>query len=94
MRTFSISTDIIPIGEFKQKISKWFKSVQETGQPLVITQNGRPAGVLLSPEEYDELVYQKSFLDSVQRGINDIEKGNIYTTEQVLQKLVKDRPKD
>ncbi len=94
MKAAFISMNTIPIGEFGQKMFKWVKSVQETGQPLVITQNGRPAGVLLSPEEYDELVYRKSFLDSVQRGLNDIEKGNIYTTEQVLQKLVKDRPKD
>jgi len=43
--------------------------------PLIITQNGKPAGVLLSPGEYDELVYKKAFLDSVGRGIADTESG-------------------
>ncbi len=46
-------------GEFKINLSKWFKNVQNTGHPLVITQNERPAGVLISPSEYDELVHKK-----------------------------------
>jgi len=88
MRTLSISNDIIPIGEFKTKIAKWFKSIQETGQPLIITQNGRPAGVLLSPQEYDELIYRRSFLLSVDRGIDDAENGRLFTAEEVMSKLL------
>jgi antitoxin YefM len=71
MKTISISNDIVPIAEFKAGISKWFKSIQKAGHPLIITQNGKPAGVLLSPGDYDELVYKKAFLDSVSRGISD-----------------------
>ena len=88
MRILSISNDIIPIGEFKTKIAKWFKSIQETGQPLIITQNGRPAGVLLSPQEYDELIYRRSFLLSVDRGIDDAENGRLFTAEEVRSKLL------
>jgi prevent-host-death family protein len=87
MKTLSIANDIIPIGEFKTKIAKWFKSIQETGQPLIITQNGRPAGVLLSPQEYDELIYRRSFLLSVDRGIDDTEKGRLFTTEEAISNL-------
>ncbi|MBN2356680.1 type II toxin-antitoxin system Phd/YefM family antitoxin [candidate division KSB1 bacterium] len=87
MKVLSVANDIIPIGEFKTKIAKWLKSIQETGKPLIITQNGRPAGVLLSPQEYDELVYRRSFLLSVDRGIDDAEKGRLFTTEEVMAKL-------
>jgi len=59
MKTISITNDIVPIAEFKAGISRWFKSLKSTGQPVIITQNGKPAGVLLSPEDYDELVYKK-----------------------------------
>ena len=83
MKTISITNDIVPIAEFKTGISKWFKSLKVTGHPLVITQNGKPAGVLLSPGDYDELVYKKSFLDSVGRGIYDSERGKTYRSEQV-----------
>ena len=67
MKNLNVSTDIIPIDEFKKSLSKWLKNVQNTGNPLVITQNGRPAGVLISPAEYDELVHKQSFLDSMER---------------------------
>lgn len=83
MRTFSIANDIVPIAEFKTGISKWFKNLKATGHPLIITQNGKPAGVLLSPGEYDELVYKKSFLDSIGRGIADAEGGKTYQTDEV-----------
>ena len=90
MKTISVTNDIVPIAEFKAGISRWFKSLKSTGQPVIITQNGKPAGVLLSPEDYDELVYKKSFLDSIGRGIADAEKGKTYRTEQV-QSLLKSR---
>jgi PHD/YefM family antitoxin component YafN of YafNO toxin-antitoxin module len=83
VKTISIKNDIVPIAEFKTGISRWFKSLKGTGHPLIITQNGKPAGVLLSPEDYDELAYRKSFLDSVGRGISDAEKGRTYRTEEI-----------
>jgi len=50
---------------------------------LIITQNGKPAGVLLSLGDYDELVYKKAFLDSVEREIADAESGNVYSTKEL-----------
>ena len=90
MRAISISNDIIPIADFKTNISKWFKTLQTSGHPLVITQNSKPAGVLLSATDYDELVYRKSFLDSVERGIADVENGRTQTTED-LRKTIQNR---
>jgi antitoxin YefM len=83
MKTISVSNDIVPIAEFKAGISKWFKNIQKAGHPLIITQNGKPAGVLLSPIDYDELVYKKAFLDSVGRGIADTEGGNVYGSKEL-----------
>ena len=78
-----VSNDIVPIAQFKAGISRWFKNLHASGHPLIITQNGKPAGVLLSPEEYDELVYQKAFLASVNKGLADVENGNVVSTEQL-----------
>jgi len=44
------------LGELKTGLSACMKKVQATGHPLIITRNGRPPGVLLSPVEYDNLV--------------------------------------
>lgn len=94
MKNISIANDIIPLGEFKTKISKWFKSVQKNGQPLIITQNGKPAGVLLSPQEYDELVYRNAFVESLNRGLNDANEGRFYATDELLMKLSADKAGD
>ncbi len=91
MKQISISNDIVPIGEFKTSISKWLKSIQDTGHPLVITQNGKPAGVLLSPSEYDALVHRKNFIDSINRGLADADSGNVYSTEELQEELQKRR---
>jgi len=91
MKTLSISKDIVPIAEFKAGISKWFKSIQNAGRPLIITQNGKPAGVLLSPSDYDELVYKKSFLDSVGRGMANAESGKVYSTQELKAALIERR---
>jgi len=93
MKSISISNDIIPVGVFKTQISKWLKSINETGQPLIITQNGRPAGVLVSPSEYDQLIQQKLFLDSMNRGLSDAKTGNVYGTNEVKEELQKRRSK-
>lgn len=87
MKTISITNDIVPIAEFKAGISGWFKSIKISGHPVIITQNGKPAGVLLSPTDYDELVYTKHSLDSIGRGISDAESGKIYRTEEVRTEL-------
>ena len=94
MKTLSIANDIVPIAEFKSSLSKWFKTLQQSGHPLVITQNGKPAGVLLAPEEYDALVYRKAFLDSVERGIADADAGRSYSSSKLKAALVAARNRD
>ena len=87
MKTISITNDIVPIAEFKASISRLFKTLKSTGHPLIITKNGKPVGVLLSPEAYEELVYNRSFLESIGRGISDAESGKIYHSEKVRIRL-------
>ena len=91
MKELSISKGIIPVGEFKASISKWLKNIQQTDNPIIITQNGRPAGVLLSPNEYDNLIYKKQFIESVLLGIDDADSGKVYTKDQIHKELEKAR---
>ena len=91
MKNINVSSDIIPIGEFKSSMAKWLNTAKNTGQPLIITQNGRPAAVLLSPEEFDNLQYNKLFVESVTSGIADVESDNIYETNELKEELKKRR---
>ncbi len=91
MKSIKIASDIIPLGEFKTGISACMKKVKATGQPLIITQNGRPAGVLLSPIEYDKLVYRQQFIESVAQGLAAAESGEVYSTEEARKILAEKR---
>ena len=93
MRDISVASDIIPVGQFKASLAKYLKDIQEKNNSLIITQNGKPAGVLISPSEFDELRNTKLFIDSISRGLKNSEKGETYTTSQIRQELKKVRSK-
>lgn len=43
----------LPLSEAKAKLSGLVKKVHSTDEEVVITRNGRPAAVLVSPDEFD-----------------------------------------
>jgi hypothetical protein len=59
------------------------KRVKEAIQLCLEVEGGKPAGALLRRGDYDELVFNKDFLDSVGRGISDAESGNVYSTKEL-----------
>jgi len=82
-KPLQVAQDIVPINEFKTKASQLLKRLHQTNRPMVITQNGRPSAVVMTPEEFDLLTYQQRFLAAVQEGIEDADAGRVYTTEEV-----------
>ena len=91
MKNILVSSDIIPVGQFKSGLAKYLKEIQSKRNSLIITQNGKPAGVLISPSEFDDLRQTKLFIDSVSRGLSNSEKGEIISTSQLRSELQKSR---
>jgi prevent-host-death family protein len=87
MKNISVSSDIIPVGQFKSDLAKYLKEIREKNNSLIITQNGKPAGVLISPAEFDELRQTKLFIESVSRGLTDSDKGEVFSTAQIKTEL-------
>ena len=57
--------------------------VQSSHRPLVITQNGKAAAVLISPADFDLLTEQVRFVDAVQRGLADVQNGQVISNEDL-----------
>lgn len=91
MRNIKVSNDIIPVGQFKSSLAKYLKEIQIKHNSLIITQNGKPAGVLISPEEFDELRETKLFIESISRGLSDSDKGEVVSSSQLRKALRKRR---
>ena len=87
MSQFRVSEDIVPVSEFKSKAAEWLRRLGRTRGPLVITQKGKAAGVLLSPKAYDELTERLRFAEAVQQGLADIEAGRIKTHESIVDEM-------
>jgi prevent-host-death family protein len=91
MKNISVSSDIIPVGQFKASLAKYLKEIKSKRNSIIITQNGKPAGVLMSPSEFDELRDTKLFIDSISRGLSDSDSGDVYSTSQLKNELKKSR---
>ena len=87
MRTLRVSDGIVPIGEFKAQAARWLRRLADKGRPVVITQNGRPAGVLMSPAEFDRIQERQRFLESIAAGLADAEAGRLMDSRELARRL-------
>jgi prevent-host-death family protein len=83
MRDINVSEGIVPLGEFKSKASKIIRDIAGSDEPLVITQNGRPAAVLMSPTAFQELREREELLEAVAEGVADSEAGRVVDHKKV-----------
>ncbi len=84
MKTLSLS-------EVKMKLSELIENVHSTDEEIVITKNGRPSAVLVSPDEFEswkETVDIKSDVDlmnEIKKGLLALKtKSKLYTLEELL----------
>ena len=87
MKEVQVFDGIVPLGEFKAQAAKLLKRLGESGEPMVITQNGRPAGVLVSPREFDRIQELQRFLESIAAGLADAEAGRVMDNAQLRSRL-------
>jgi prevent-host-death family protein len=83
MRDINVSEGIVPLGEFKTRASKIIRDLADIDEPLVITQNGRPAAVLMSPAAFQELRERHDFVQAVAEGLADSDAGRVVEHKKV-----------
>ena len=82
-----VSEDIISVSELKAHAAKWLDRAMETDAPLVVTQHGRAAGVLVSPRMYDALVEQGQLALAVGEGLDDANTGRVISHAALKREL-------
>lgn len=75
---------IIPVTDFRQDAAAALKRVKESPQPVVITQRGRPAAVMLSVEAYERSEQERHILRVLARGEREIAEGKGYDLHEVM----------
>ena len=87
MRGVRISESFVPVSEFKAQAADWLRKLGETGDPVVVTLNGRPAAVLLSPQAFDELTEKARFVEAVEEGLGQAKAGRVQPHEEVVRRM-------
>lgn len=84
--------ETLSLSEAKMKLSELIERVHSTDIEVVITKNGRPAAVLISPDEFEgwrETIAIKSDADlmaEIKKGISALKKkSRIYTLEELFE---------
>ncbi len=83
MNELQVAEDILPLGHFKAHASALLKAINQSNRPIVITQNGKPAAVVLSPAEFDRLNQSARFSFAVRQGLIDEKEGRLVDDEDL-----------
>jgi len=86
--------ETLSLSEAKIKLSSLVDRVNNLDDEIVITKNGRPAAVLVSPEEYEGwketiLIHSNpGFVKDIKKGLKALKnkKAKLYTLEELFDK--------
>lgn len=75
---------IIPVTNLRQDAAGALKRVRASRRPVVITQRGRAAAVMLSVEAYEDREHERELLRLLARGEREIAEGKGHDLDSVL----------
>ena len=83
----------IPFTEARARLTELLDEVNERHEHVVITRNGRPAGVMLSSDEYEaleetlEVLEDDNAVEALRESETDVRAGRVYSLDEVRRDL-------
>ena len=84
--------ETLSLSEAKMKLSELVEKVYAMDQQILITKNGRPAAVLVSPDEYEgwketiEIKSDPDLVNEIKTGLSAVRKRTkLYTLEELFE---------
>lgn len=88
MTTVRFSEDIRLVSEFRANTAAFIEQVQTTRRPILLTQHGRGAAVLIDVAEYERLVERAEVLEDIQLAEEQVARGEGIEHEEVERRLL------
>jgi PHD/YefM family antitoxin component YafN of YafNO toxin-antitoxin module len=82
-----IANDIRSLSDFKRNTSEWLEHLKNTGNPLVLTINGKAEVVVQDADAYQQLLDRLDAVESVRRGLADVAAGRAKPARKVFDRL-------
>jgi prevent-host-death family protein len=82
--------DIVPVSEFKAKMSEHLDRLEQTGRAAFLTVNGKAKAVVLPVSLYDKLAEQielEETVATIQRSVEQFERGEYRPAEEVFRDI-------
>lgn len=79
--------DIQPLTAFRANVASFVEQVRQSRRPLVLTQHGRSAAVLLAAAEYEALVDELETLRDIHVSEAELAEGRGIPHEEVADRL-------
>ena len=83
-----LDADIEPVSEFRSHAAAVIEKVRKTGRPVLLTQHGRGAAVLLDVRHYQALIDDAELRADIQRSVEDFAAGRTLSNEEVRAELM------
>ena len=83
----NLKDDIKPISYIKTNAADMLRRVNDTHNPIIITQNGEAKAVLLDTESYQSMKNSIGILKILSQSEKNIDENELYTQESVFSEL-------
>lgn len=80
-------TDIRPVSEFRANAAELIDQVRESGRPLILTQRGHSAAVVLDVAAFEQLLEEIELLRDVRTSEKQIAKGKAVSNREAKAEL-------
>jgi len=81
------STDIQPLSAFRANAAGFLKEVRDSRRPLVLTQHGKSAAVVLDVEQYDALMEELEVIHEIREARAQLARGEGIPHDQAMAEL-------
>ncbi len=84
---------VVPFTEARARLTELLDDVEARHEHVVITRKGRPAAVVVSPEEWDaieetlEILQDDELLAALRESEKDVEAGRLFSLDEVRREL-------
>ncbi|REL37823.1 type II toxin-antitoxin system Phd/YefM family antitoxin [Rhodohalobacter sp. SW132] len=85
----SISKDIEPLSEFRKKSAEFIKRLKKEKQPIILTQHGKSAAVLMDVSEFERFTKKMEMLEDLLEAKQQVEQGKTYSMKQAEERIEK-----
>jgi len=85
----SITNDIEPLSEFRKKSADFVKRLKKEKPPIVLTQHGKSAAVLMDVGEYERIARRMEMLEDLLEAKQQVEQGDTFTMKEAKERIEK-----